>query len=192
MAQKAHQRFLELESGGSFDLNDNDPSVAERAATDFRRRVSPFLELNSRVGNIYTGSLFLSLINLLEACESSGSLVSLFSYGSGCTAELMSATIQKGARELMSRNSFHTVLAQRQRISLATYEEIIAVTESVDRELGSAVCEPGRWNPATRVCYLGTHDNQRRYQMPLPDATKSVEGGEEGILPAEQRHLAVN
>lgn len=54
-------------------------------------------ELNANVGNIYTGSLYLSLLSLLENGRlKAGDLVGLFSYGSGAMAEFYSANVVEG------------------------------------------------------------------------------------------------
>ena len=60
----------------------------EDDASRLRRSAS----LCSRVGNIYTGSLYLGLAGLLDAqaAELEGQRIGLFSYGRGCTGEFFS------------------------------------------------------------------------------------------------------
>lgn len=57
------------------------------AAADFAARVAPTLYLSKRVGNIYTGSLYLSLLSALtflaQAAEQLPRSIAMFSYGSG-------------------------------------------------------------------------------------------------------------
>ena len=49
------------------------------------------------MGNIYTGSLYLSLISLLETHKlSAGDNIGLFSYGSGSVGEFFSGKLVEG------------------------------------------------------------------------------------------------
>ena len=55
------------------------------------------VDYNRYVGNIYTGSLYLSLISLLENRDlRTGETIGLFSYGSGSVGEFYSATLVEG------------------------------------------------------------------------------------------------
>lgn len=55
MAQKAHQKLLEVDAGFSFEKGS--PQMLS-AKEDFESRTAPSLRLNSKVGNIYSGALF--------------------------------------------------------------------------------------------------------------------------------------
>lgn len=81
MAQKAHHRHWEAELGRG--VGPEDPTLLAQIKASFEQRVSPWLKLNSTVGNIYTGSLFLALIDYLRDVEvaSEGKTASLFAYG---------------------------------------------------------------------------------------------------------------
>lgn len=49
------------------------------------------------VGNIYTASLYMSLLSLLEVDQpKAGSLIGLFSYGSGAMAEFFTGRLVDG------------------------------------------------------------------------------------------------
>ena len=67
-------------------LESEKPANAEELMEQFERGIV----YNRRVGNLYTGSLYLSLISLLENSDklSAGQRIGLFSYGSGTVAEL--------------------------------------------------------------------------------------------------------
>ena len=78
---------------------------------------------NRYVGNIYTGSLFLSLISLLETHDLSGDdTIGLFSYGSGSVGEFFSGKIVKGYRDALDIQGHKDLLNNRTEISVETYE----------------------------------------------------------------------
>lgn len=165
MMQKAHLSLLSCARGT--ELEQGSPAY-EQGVADFQRRVAPFLELNSRVGNIYTASLFLALFDLLEKSTSAqeGSRISLFSYGSGCTAEFMTARVLSGAGERVRTGfSSKTLLEARTRIGVQEYEELFNASGRMDRD--------GSFNPDRKVpeavtrqrdvAFLGVKDHQRQY-----------------------------
>ena len=79
-----------------------DSAVEEQqATTSFREQVEPSLVACSRVGNVYTGSLYLSLAGLLDmqAFGLAGQRIGLFSYGSGCTSEFFSGVVTHRAAD---------------------------------------------------------------------------------------------
>jgi hydroxymethylglutaryl-CoA synthase len=96
-------------------------------------QVAPSLTLNARVGNIYTGSLYLALAGLLsaQAQELAGSRVGMFSYGSGCTSEFFSGVVAPNADEQTA--NLVEILTQRERISVAEYERIMQLSEPLPR-----------------------------------------------------------
>ena len=58
---------------------------------------------NRYVGNIYTGSLYLSLISLLETRTfEAGQSIGLFSYGSGSVGEFFSGTLVAGYQDALN------------------------------------------------------------------------------------------
>jgi len=128
MAKKAHLhlRKCDLDDGGTIW----DPDAEDqRAAASFAQQVEPSLGVCARVGNIYTGSLYLGLAGLLhaQASELAGTRVGLFSYGSGCTSEFFSGVIGKRAAARIASARIDDILAARERIGIAEYERIMAL-----------------------------------------------------------------
>lgn len=81
---------------------------------------------NRRVGNLYTGSLYLSLISLLaNGSVQAGDRIGLFSYGSGAEGEFYSATVEAGFKHGL-QTDFNTLFANRTQVSVPEYEEIFA------------------------------------------------------------------
>ena len=88
----------------------------------------PATRLGRQVGNIYTGSLYLSLLSYLTQVEdlAAGDNLGLFSYGSGAVAELFSGTLQEGFREALDLAALKAHLERRQALSVQDYERIFA------------------------------------------------------------------
>jgi hydroxymethylglutaryl-CoA synthase len=166
MARKAHAhlRRLELEEQSGAVL---DAAALEReeiaGAASFEQQVAPSLMLASRVGNTYTGSLYLGIASLLHAtsaqgAELAGQRLGLFSYGSGCSSEFFSGVVGPRASEVIARAGLDELLAQRTRIDVPEYERIMSLPR--DAELAE---EPRRG--AFR--FVGVRDDRRCYE---PDA----------------------
>jgi hydroxymethylglutaryl-CoA synthase len=132
MAKKAHLhvRRCDLEDAyQTWDAADEDA----RAAQSFGEQVEPSLAACSRIGNVYTGSLYLSLAGLLEtqAAALAGKRLGLFSSGSGCTSEFFSGVVAARATERVRAAPIAEVLAGRQRITIPEYERIMAMTSPI-------------------------------------------------------------
>src|SRR5699024_5596886 len=78
------------------------------------------------IGNIYTASLYLSLISLLEQQENlkDGARIGLFSYGSGAVGEFFSGILQPNYKEYLMTEHHETIFKTRQELSIPQYEEI--------------------------------------------------------------------
>jgi hydroxymethylglutaryl-CoA synthase len=140
MARKAHAALRAVDG-----LPDDDRSFAEQ--------VAPSLVACSRVGNIYTGSLYLALAGLLDAqaTELASRRIGMFSYGSGCTSEFYSGTVSPRAAERIAQTNLAGVLAERERIDVAEYERIMALTAPM----------PG----ARRFQFTGVENHRRQYSV---------------------------
>ncbi|WP_407371218.1 hydroxymethylglutaryl-CoA synthase [Carnobacterium sp.] len=116
---------------------------------------------NRNVGNIYTGSLYLSLISLLEQSEQlkDGSRIGLYSYGSGAVGEFFTGILQPNYREYLQTKSHTELFASRTEISIEEYEEIFQQTIPVD---GSTAAFEATKDPAP-IYLAGMKDNMRQY-----------------------------
>ena len=162
MARKAHQRHWEAEMGRAIPRDDAENAM--KIADSFEVLVSPWLSLNAVVGNIYTGSLFLALIDYLRTGDAAreGRDVSLFSYGSGCGAALCFAKVAGGASAYAARLDPQPGLASRRRLSIAEYEEVLAAGESADANDGEQL-SPTQWGLRGELFYVGTRHHVRQY-----------------------------
>ncbi|MDR2976672.1 MAG: hydroxymethylglutaryl-CoA synthase [Streptococcaceae bacterium] len=86
---------------------------------------------NRRVGNLYTGSLYLSLISLLENSTDlkEGQRIGLFSYGSGAVAEFFSAKLVDGFEQHLRTEEHRKLLDSRQKLTIAEYEQVFTSKE---------------------------------------------------------------
>ena len=160
MAFKAHQRYFETLHGRPID---RDHSAAWKSfSQDYADRVEPWLSLNAEVGNIYTGSLFLSLIDVLrqQADQLQGQEVSLFSYGSGCGATYCVGKIGESAAEWKHAIDPAAHLADRRRLDIEEYEDLIRQNESADR---AERLNPSDYALGSGLFYVGTKDHRRQY-----------------------------
>jgi hydroxymethylglutaryl-CoA synthase len=147
MAIKAHRHMRGLEG-------DSEPSKS------FDRQVAPGLALPKLVGNIYTGSLYLSLASALtESPEDlTGRPVALFSYGSGSCAELFSGVVQRGAQDFARASGWRELIEGQRTIDVAEYEAIMTAREAMDTR---AADDDSAGTTATR--FLGVRDHRRLY-----------------------------
>jgi len=71
---------------------------------DFTRRVKPSLEYPSIVGNLCSGSVYLALASIIDRAQYTDTTrVGLFSYGSGCSSEFFSGTIDRDSAAAQAR-----------------------------------------------------------------------------------------
>ncbi|GAB3058154.1 hydroxymethylglutaryl-CoA synthase [Virgibacillus ainsalahensis] len=116
---------------------------------------------NRNVGNIYTGSLYLSLLSLLDQKEdlAAGSRIGLFSYGSGAVGEFFTGILQPNYREHLHVANNATLFASRTEVTVSEYETIFEKTLPTD---GSTIELDIEKDPAT-ICVAGITDNMRQY-----------------------------
>lgn len=95
-------------------LESEKPANAEELMEQFERGIV----YNRRVGNLYTGSLYLSLISLLENSDklSAGQRIGLFSYGSGTVAEFFSGELVEGYENHLLKIEHQSMLDARTRL----------------------------------------------------------------------------
>ncbi len=121
MAKKAHRHFVELEYK---DIDDEERE--KRFKETFDKMVAPGLFGAREVGNIYTGSVYMGLISLLEAEKEkvAGKKVGIFSYGSGCGAEFLICNIKEKVGNILDSLNFRKQLDRREKISIEHYTHI--------------------------------------------------------------------
>ena len=115
---------------------------------------------SQKVGNIYTGSLFLGLLSLLENTDSlkAGDKIALYSYGSGAVAEFFSGELVEGYEAYLDKERLNK-LDQRTALSVADYEKVFF--EEVDLDETNSAQFAGYENQDFALVEIVDH--QRRY-----------------------------
>ena len=138
-----------------------DKSVSEEKKDQLQYNFDQSILYSQRVGNIYTGSLFLGLLSLLENQPQlkAGDRIALFSYGSGAVSEIFSANLVPGFEQLLDHKRMEK-LDQRTVLSVADYERLFYEEVDLDPS-GNQVFEP-----ATHQTFALTEikEHQRTYQ----------------------------
>jgi hydroxymethylglutaryl-CoA synthase len=117
---------------------------------------------NKEVGNVYNGSLYLSLISLLTTYPASlvNEKIGMFSYGSGATAESFSITLQPNYEKAINKAHFLTMISQRRKADFATYERLMAGYEHREKSLNFTTTIP---NSKHRFVLTGILNGHREY-----------------------------
>ena len=138
-----------------------DKSVSEEKKDQLQYNFDQSILYSQRVGNIYTGSLFLGLLSLLENQPQlkAGDRIALFSYGSGAVSEIFSANLVPDFEQLLDHKRMEK-LDQRTVLSVADYERLFYEEVDLDPS-GNQVFEP-----ATHQTFALTEikEHQRTYQ----------------------------
>ena len=115
---------------------------------------------SQKVGNIYTGSLFLGLLSLLENTDSlkAGDKIALYSYGSGAVAEFFSGELVEGYEAYLDKDRLNK-LNQRTALSVTDYEKVFF--EEVDLDETNSAQFAGYENQDFALVEIVDH--QRRY-----------------------------
>ena len=129
----------------------------ERILTNYQKSI----QYNKVVGNIYTGSLYLSLLSLLEQTNGlkEGSRIGLFSYGSGAVGEFFTGILQPNYQDQLNRVQNADRLSSRRKISVEEYESLFKQELPID---GSTI-ELDIESDSAPICLAGLSENKRQY-----------------------------
>lgn len=116
------------------------------------------------IGNIYTGSLYLSLISLLEQSENltSGSRIGMFSYGSGAVGEFFVGELQENYEDHLFKKEHEELLNNREKLSMIDYETIMSGLLMPDVE-GNLELSIEKASPNDFI-FTGIKQHKRQYQ----------------------------
>jgi len=160
MAAKAHHRHFEIDAEQKIDKESERFTDVRKS---FSEKTGRWLSLNSIVGNIYTGSLFLSLIDLLRNNTTSELMqISMFSYGSGCAASMNIAYPTPGFERFRHKIDPEPELNARRKMSIDQYEVAMKIHDSLGKG-NTEEFNASDWDLSSDVLYLGNKDHVRRY-----------------------------
>lgn len=121
---------------------------------------------NRNVGNLYTGSLYLSILSLLRHGHlQAGDRIGCYSYGSGAEGEFYSAIVQPTFRQGFDDERLTALLANRRAVSVAEYEALF--TQRLDlsgRDVQLPVGEV-----SAQYYLAGRQQQQRLYRQRIVD-----------------------
>lgn len=105
-------------------------------------------KLSANVGNIYTASLYLSLLSLLQNGElAPNDLIGLFSYGSGAMAEFFTGNVVEGFEKQLHPAKVQARLDARTKLTIPEYETIFtqSLTDPIEGKELSSDEQAGVW-----------------------------------------------
>lgn len=158
MAKKAHRQLIEIEYKGM------DPEEQEAIYNQtFSNKVAPGLMGAREVGNIYTGSVYMGLISLLEneKEKAKGKRIGVFSYGSGCGAEFALYNMKTEISGIIESLCFKEQLNRRKKITFEQYTQIYSKScEEVFYYPDEAYSFKDKY---TKFVFTGFKDHKRQY-----------------------------
>ncbi|MDF7683665.1 hydroxymethylglutaryl-CoA synthase [Lactobacillus sp. ESL0679] len=139
-------------------IADQDEATSELLATNFTTAA----RYGRVVGNIYTASLYLSLLSLLEnSILPADALIGLFSYGSGAMGEFFSGKTVANYEKMLNPSGTKKLLQRRQKLAIPEYERIFttALSDPIDGTTLISDEEAGYWY------FAGTKNRIRQYRQ---------------------------
>lgn len=139
-------------------IANQDEATSNRLAANFTAGA----QYGRVVGNIYTASLYLSLLSLLENGSLTGNaLVGLFSYGSGAMGEFFSGRTVTDYQKMLNPTATQKLLNRRQKLTIPEYEQIFttALSDPVDGLILVSDEAKGYWY------FSGTKNHIRQYRQ---------------------------
>lgn len=98
----------------------------------FATRVQPSIEVPTMCGNMYTASVYSSLVSLISNISSDelqGKRVGIFSYGSGLASSMFSLKVKGSTEEMRSKVDLHKRLESRRTVAPEVYDEMCNLRE---------------------------------------------------------------
>ncbi|MDO4912002.1 MAG: hydroxymethylglutaryl-CoA synthase [Lactobacillus sp.] len=114
------------------------------------------------VGNCYTASLYMSVLSLLEHGDlKAGSLIGMFSYGSGAMGEFFAGKLVEGYEKQLHFDQHQAMLDARNSLTIDEYEETFtkALADQPEQSKLTSSEASGTWY------YAGNQDYKRQYKQ---------------------------
>lgn len=148
---------------GKKALNQILPTATEDNQATLLKNYEASTVLNRNVGNIYTGSLYLSLLSLLMNSEllRAGNRIGMFSYGSGAVGEFFSGILVEDYEKHLSAETVSALFEKREKISVAEYERIFSLSLPQD---GTELVIPSEGDQS-EVQLAAVREHKRFYQV---------------------------
>lgn len=103
------------------------PEMAENVQTRLMEQYDRSITYSRKVGNLYTGSLYLGLCALLDhGTLKANDRIGLFSYGSGAVSEFFSLVVEPSFKDYLLTQENEQLMTQRKQLTLAEYEAVFS------------------------------------------------------------------
>lgn len=113
-----------------------------------------------RIGNIYTASLYLGFVSLLENGDlEDGSKIGFFSYGSGGVGEFFTGQLQDGYKEHLLKEEHEALFNNRKKLTVEQYEEVFETKIPYEEEVVELPVD----EDTAAICFAGVENHQRKY-----------------------------
>lgn len=138
------------------------PEMSAEKQADLTAHYQQETRYSRQIGNIYTGSLYLALLSLLnhDAHLQAGDRIGLYSYGSGAVAEFFSGTLQPGYAQQLDPAYYQSMLDKRDSLSLQDYEALFEA--QLDGALEQGVLQDT--DPEADFYFAGIASEKRQYK----------------------------
>jgi len=154
--------------------------------TQFELKTLPALWANQELGNVYSGSLYLSLAGLLEraGAKAAGARVGLFSYGSGSCAEFLSGLVGPDASAWAGRIGIEDGLCRRIELGHHQYLHFRTIQEGMMLDGSFRGLHSLRSGSSRRFVFLGVQNHRRIYaSLPAEDGLRENLSGLQALPP---------
>jgi hydroxymethylglutaryl-CoA synthase len=153
MAKKAHSHLFNIEGG--------EKVIGSTEAESFKQKVFPATIASREMGNVYSSSLFLAFISLIENRKiNPNERVGFFSYGSGSSAEFVSGIIGKNIGKFYKNTGLSDQLSNRKEIS---YDDYLLNRAAYERRLRDGFFVSDKPTESNPFVYLGIKNHKRQY-----------------------------
>ena len=98
----------------------------------FAARVQPSIEVPTMCGNMYTASVYSSLVSLVSNISSADlqdKSIGIFSYGSGLASSMFSMKVRGSTEEMKTKLDLHKRLDDRRTVAPEVYDEMCNIRE---------------------------------------------------------------
>jgi polyketide biosynthesis 3-hydroxy-3-methylglutaryl-CoA synthase-like enzyme PksG len=163
LVKAGHRKLMKEQRAGR--------GTAASVDEDFERRVAPSLVYPARIGNMCSGSVYLALASVIDhAPDAWPARVGLYAYGSGCSSEFFSGTIDDRSRAAVAAGTITARLDARTEIDFATYAELLPLTQQCLTPVADATVDVDAYHhlvpdlgTGDLLVHVATKDYHRQY-----------------------------
>ena len=158
MAYKDHCKML-----ATLNPSLSEEQIKEIYNDSYKEKIKPALKGSEQVGNIYTGSVYMCLMSLIDEVGENliNKNIGIFSYGSGCGAEFLIAHIGRGIKQQAKQHNFKNQLMRRKKITIEQYTELYGEPVTSKTMMNNQAITID--DEFSRYIFTGIKDHKRQY-----------------------------